>query len=481
LLFTCVAASESSEELRDEGSFVSRWLQHGRLLRVRQSGAKLEFRDQDAIVVYSRYRDPDGDQHTRLFGCGYFRSHQVGKDEYNGRAWFGRNMTPGQITSQIVDPLEDDEADTLAAELGFEIRPADELGASILIVDTALAAEAIKTAVEEWWWPRLIDGELDVEIIAPDGTRYIPRPKSRLDLQPFIATYDIAQGTNPDPKPKQEMKREFKRYNGVALGTCALKVVDLPAEDEPARIPEDRIDTVALVRGLGMVVQYYRDWPSGMPALVGVFVASDELDDTLKFSEPITHDKWDPMSSRLRRVTETHRKAVHVVVERIIGTVKGFRREASPPPPPKTRRLLALEKELAKFLTGTGPKNVDQPSAPVHLEDVHAEPVPMNDNQLRLKARFMVKLKKDANVDTTKLRLKMICKVLEDNAEGRRVEYDLKSDADYSKDPKDRDAYIFSIDQDTPVKFSVLTEPYDSLWTVRVRPVIEPIPAEAQQ
>lgn len=254
------------------------------------------------IVVYSRYRDPDGNQHTRLFACGYFKSHQIGKDEYNGRAWFGHNMTPGQITGQIVDPLEDNEADTLAAELGFEIRPAHELGTSILIVDTTLDAEAVKAAVEEWWWPRIIDGELDVEIIAPDGTRYIPRPKSRPDLQPFIATYDIAKGTNPDPKPKQEMKREFNRYNGVALGTCALKVVDLPAEDEPATIPEDRIDTVALVRGLGMVVRYYQDWPSGMPALVGVFVASDELDDALKFSEPMTHDKWDPMSSRLRRV-----------------------------------------------------------------------------------------------------------------------------------------------------------------------------------
>lgn len=105
----------------------------------------------------------------------------------------------------------------------------------------------------------------------------------------------------------------------------------------------------------------------------------------------------------------------------------------------------------------------------------------MNDNQLRVKARFMVKLKKDAMVDTTKLRLKMICKVLEDNAEGRRVDYDLEADADYSKDPKDRDAYIFSVHKDAPVKFSVLTEPYDSLWTVRVRPVIEPIAAEANQ
>jgi hypothetical protein len=435
------------------------------------------------IVAYSRYRDGSGKQHTRLFGGGYFRSHHIGKDEYNGRAWFGRNMTPGQITGQVVDPLEDDDADAIASDLGFEVREADELGTSILIVDTPLDPKAVKDAVEDWWWPKLIDGQLDVAIIAPDGSRSIPRPKLRPDLQAFVAAYDIAKGTNPNPVIKQELKKEFYRYNGVALGTCGLKVVEMPTEGEPPpAVPENRVDTVALIRSLGMVVQYYREWPSGMPALVGVFVSSDELDDTLKFSEPITHDKWDPLSRRLQKVSETHRKAVQVVLERIISTVRGFRKDASPPPPAKTQRLVALEKELAKFLLGTGPKKKEeQVSAPVHLEEMHAEPVKTNDNQLRVRATFVVKLKKDARQDATKLRLRMICKVIEDDKEGRPVDYQLDADTNYTKDPKEADAYIFSVEKDSPVKFSLLTKPYDPLWTVRVRPVIEPLPARANR
>jgi hypothetical protein len=435
------------------------------------------------IVAYSRYRDRSGKQHTRLFGCGYFRSHHIGDDEYNGRAWFGRNATEGLGGRQIVDPIEDDDADAIAADLGFEVREEDEFGTSILLVDTGLGANAIRGAVEEWWWPRLNDGQLDIAIIAQDGTRAIPRPKSRPDLQPFIAAYEIARGINANPTPKQEVNRPFNRYNGLAPGTLGLKVIEAPAEGEPPpAVPENRIDTVALIRGLGMVVQYYRDWPSGLPALVGVFVASDEIDDILKFSEPKEHDKWDPLSDRLRRnVPETHRKVVQVVLERIIGHVRGFRKEALPPPPAKTRRLVALEKELAKFLVGTGPKTTTpQPTAPVHLEDMHAEPVKTNDNQLRVSASFVVKLKKEAQADVTKLRLRMICKVIEDGKEGRQVDYHLDADSDYTKDPKEKDAYIFSVEKDCPVKFSLLTEPYDPLWTVRVRPVVEPISAGAK-
>lgn len=432
------------------------------------------------IFAYSRYRDADSTPRTRLFGCGYFRSHEFESVRYNGRAWFGRSREPTPTAGQIVDPLYDAEADALASQLGFGLRDSDEIGTSILIVDSGIEAEELKEGVEEWWWPRIIDNELDVEVISPSGDHLIPRPKTRADLRPFIEAYDIANGTNPNPVPHREYKREFNRLTGnIELGTCALKVLDAVPEDEESSVGEDRVDAVALIRGPGMVVAYYRHWQPGTPLLVGVFKAAEQIDTTLKLSEDPAHHRWDRTSGRLRE--DTQRKIVQAVLERITSTVRGFRKEASPPPPPRTRRLSALERELANILVGRGPKEPPRyhPTAPVHLTYVrNPEAVPTNDGRLRVQAELQIRLKDDADQQTAKLKLKLKCVVLEDNAEGDRIEYDLQSDTtEFTKDETDLDLYFFEVDQDQPAKFSVVTEPYDAMWSVRFTPEIEPVAA----
>jgi hypothetical protein len=331
--------------------------------------------------------------------------------------------------------------------------------------------------VEEWWWPRLLDGKLDVEVISADGTREIPRPKARPDLQPFIEAYDIAVGTNPNPIPRRELRREFRRIGGfLELGVCGLKVLDAPEEGEGYPVAEDRFDSVALIRVPGMVVRYHRGWRPSTPAIAGAFVASEQIDDILRLSEPPAHDRWDPTSGRLRDMV--HRKAVPAVLDRIYSLVRELRKNAAPPSPPRTRRLFALERVLANFLVGRGPRApVEHPSAPVHLTYVqNPEAVPTNNGKLRVRAEVMIRLKDDIDIQSTKLRLKLRCIVMEDNAEGNRIDYDLRSDAEELTE-EETDVYVFPIDQDTPVTFSVISEPYDPLWTIRLRPDIEPFTA----
>jgi hypothetical protein len=41
------------------------------------------------IVAYTRFRDEGGVERTRIFGCGYYASHQFKKFGYSGRAWMG--------------------------------------------------------------------------------------------------------------------------------------------------------------------------------------------------------------------------------------------------------------------------------------------------------------------------------------------------------------------------------------------------------
>ena len=432
------------------------------------------------IFAYSRYRGEDNAPHTRLFGCGYFRSHRFGGGEFNGRAWLGCSRDANGSGAQIVDPLEDEVADTLAVQLGFGLRALDQFGTSVLIVDTALEAEDLKGGVEEWWWPRLVDNELDVEVISPDGSRHVPRPRARPDLRPFIDAYEIAIGTNPNPTAGRERRQEFRRMHGLELGVCGLKVLDVPTEGENYPVPEERLNSMALIRVPGMVVQYYRRWQQGTPVLAGVFVASEQIDDTLKLSEPPAHDRWHPESSRLRDLDDNHRRAVQSVLGRIYQTVRTFRKDASPPPPPKSRRFSTLERELANFLVGRGPKQpIEHSSAPINLQFVQSpEAVPTNDGRLRVRAEFQVQLKDDADIQATRLRLKVKCVVLEDRAEGDPVAYNLQSDADgLSTDETDPNSFFFPIDHEAPVRFSIVSDPYDPLWTVRLQPDIEPVAA----
>jgi hypothetical protein len=426
------------------------------------------------IFAYSRYRDEQGREHTRLFGCGYFRSHRFGSSAYNGQAWFGRERE-SSAEWQIVDPLEDGDADEIAARLGFRVRDSGDIGTSILIVDTTLEADELRKGVEEWWWPRLIENRLDVEVITPDGSRQIPRPRLRPDLRPFIEAYDIAIGRNQNPTPKREMRKVFNRMGGLELGTCALKVLDMPAEGEDYPVGDDRVDSVALIRVPGMVVSYHRRGRPSTPALVGVFVASDQIDDTLKLSEPPAHDRWDPESTRLRNVDDNHRKAVHAVLTRIYDTVRAFRKDASPSPPPRNRRLYTLERELANFLVGRGPRDpIEHPSAPIHFQYAEdPEPISTNTGQLRARAEFSVRLKDDAEIESTILRLKVKCVVLEDDTEGDRIGYDLRSETELTEEAAH--SYLFLVEKDSPVTFTIVTHPYDPLWTVRLAPDVEPV------
>ena len=91
-------------------------------------------------------------------------------------------------------------------------------------MDAGVDAEGILRGVEDWWWPRLIQDLLDVEVVSPYGTP-LPRPRKREDLRPFLEAYDIAIGKSP-PKPKSEYRKQFKKAEGLAIGTVGFKVLD---------------------------------------------------------------------------------------------------------------------------------------------------------------------------------------------------------------------------------------------------------------
>jgi hypothetical protein len=429
------------------------------------------------IFAYTRFGS-EGKERTRIFGCGYYASHEVGKSTYSGRAWLGSKEHPDAHGRKVVDPLEDAEADDLAAKLGFKLRAEGERGTSILIVDADVDMKAIVRGVEDWWWPRLVDNKLDVEVYDVDGTLNLPRPKKNEELKPFIDAFDIARGR---AEPKTGIQEFFKpnAESGVQLGTCGFVVVPADAAGTPV-VSGDRCNSVALIRAPLMVVAY-KSCGDSAPAVIGAYVAaeSDVVDLALKKSEPPAHDRWDPESTNLRDESGDARKLVSAILNRIRGGLKRFQSRAAPPPSAKQKRLGALERALGSYFKPQGHGGGIPPDvapSPLHLEFTKAPYAEATDSgMLRLKSSFVVSLDNTSEEEEVELRLKVNCPVLEDdNEEGDDLALNIQCvGVDAIADATDPLLYRFTLGKGYKAKFNIESEAYDPAWTVRLRPDIE--------
>ncbi|CAN7487180.1 hypothetical protein [Variovorax paradoxus] len=429
------------------------------------------------IFAYTRFKGADGNEHTRVFGCGYYASHEIGDDSFSGRAWLGTDEHPDAKGRSIVDPLEDKAADELAAKLGFVPRAQGERGTSILIVDADVNMQEIVRGVEDWWWPRLEENKLDVEIWAADGSMVVPRPKKNDALKPFIEAFDLARGRGA-AKPGQELYKP-NAEGGVQLGTCGFVVV--PANSAGGLVvPPDRCNTIALIRAPLMVVAYMPVSELSPPA-VGAYVAPDieEVDLALKKSEPPAHDRWDPASMNLRDETGQAKKLVVAILSRVKAALKRFQSKAAPPAQAKQRRLSILERALGGYFKPQGHGGglpIEAGQSPLHL-DFTKQPFaePAGDGMLRLKSTFVVTLDDAAEEFEVDLRLALNCPVLEnENEEGDSLAMKVHVDGvSCAADPTDPMLFRFKLAKAVKAKFKVESEPYDPSWTVRLRPEIE--------
>lgn len=431
------------------------------------------------IFAYTRFEADDGTEVTRVFGCGYFVSHDFEKAAYSGRAWLGSEQRADKLGRVVVDPLENAAADALARKLGFTIRKDGEVGTSILIVDAAVDTETVIRGVEEWWWPRLEDGKLDVDIQDSDGTFHYPKPKKNEALRPFIEAFEIAKGRAAPKAGNQQKLAAFNREDGIAMGTCGFVVVPVAKDGITLVVPGDRLNSVALIREPQMVVAYHVV-SQALPSVVGVYLAPDEksVEAILRKSEPPAHDRWDPDSTNLRDDTDKNQKTVRNILGRIQRALRQFQGEASPPVQAKERRLNQLERALGSWFRprGAGSQHIDSSPSPLHLEflqPAYAEAT--EDGRLRLKSTFAIRLDNSSEIDTVDLRLRVNCPVMEDNnEEGEDLELSVSVEGVKVKvDESDPLVYRFTLPKNVKAKFKVESTPYDPAWTVRLRPDFE--------
>lgn len=248
------------------------------------------------VFYYTVYVDETDKTQSRLIGVSYSREYSdENQQRMTGRAFWG--LQDINQNDFFVAPLTGDLAHDYAQKMGFTKRSEQETGTSVLILNCHINLEHLCSAIETWWWPRLSDNLLDINIYDSIQKKYTVQPKQNPTIREFIETYEaLANNQVPDHINHSQISESGRHY-----GRLAYKVVQPTAtqlEDEY----EYLLNSIALIRGPRMVVEYVTPRRiSNNHFGCGIFVAEREssIDDFFKRSEPPAHDKWAEKSERL--------------------------------------------------------------------------------------------------------------------------------------------------------------------------------------
>ncbi len=442
------------------------------------------------VVAYSCFRPHPDEPHVtrRLLGMTYWGQHETPEADYTGFARYG------QADDGFVVPFENEHADAVAQSLGIDVRDPEnleELGTTFLLVEPLVDPEDLNNALARNWWPAIEDRKFDATILQFDaeGSRvgsWTPRPRRDQALLAFIRGYEIAV-TPQDNTIDYEFARELAKLNvgggQKATGRLGL-VADLQGWSYTTDVPDDTDDTavkhcsmVALVRGPRMVVEYL-EVGRGVPYVRGTFVASDDIDDLLRQTEPKAHDAWETRGLD-ESVDPLAPVAARNVLEKIREGVRDFRKRLKPPPPkPGDVRLSVFEELSRKMLRGDGRGKTTPPK--VRPRDINIAidqglEVASDEVHILLRARIQFSLSEHWSGDVpANVEARIEYRFVEDGRLGpEHCPLDIIAPAGFSE--VQPGVFTGSIDP-TPVAFELASHPYSADWTARLTAACNLIP-----
>lgn len=433
------------------------------------------------IFAYSETKNEDGEAISLLMGCAYQQGHVYEDTPYTGRAWFGVSTEVPDKGIRF-DPFEGDQARELAIKLGIR-REGNAMGTSILVIDAGVDQSHLLAGIEDWWWPRIQQRLLDASVLTPDGDELSPRPGKRQHLKPFLNAFDSAVGKTPDI-PGKIMRRRFNATADKDLGHLGAIVLDDSADENP--LGEDfeaRLNTVALIRGPLMVVDYYSNWspPASAPPSVGCFIADDDVDFLLKLSEPPDHSRWDAGADRLVKRGGTATEVVGSLLRRIKTQFRKFQNDAKPPAPPRPRRLAKLERDLASWF-GVGPKGTGAGTGPnaTPISLVTKGPkLSLEDGMLCARGSVEIKLTDKEEAERW-FRLRLTLQVAEEDGVSSTDPVELVWTSDTPLEDLQDGFLLGKAEQGQTILVEYVSAPYDAGWTLRFLPEVLPIKEELQ-
>jgi hypothetical protein len=455
-----------------------------------------------SVIAYSRFEEREDDPGVtrRLLGVTYWAPHERNELSHTG---FGR--LGAQVESERVVPLEDEAADAFATELGLELRTSEEiydLGTTFLLVDPTIEPRDLCTAIERNWWPAIVDELFTVAITDEDGTQLVPKPRQNPDLAAFIAANEFlatnnAEGNDGSVRFKRftfnEMNLDDRSYpfGDIALvadpASWTFPSTDVTDEEGPGGHNDEDGDgaapqishrsLVALVRNPRMVVEYSERGQTP-PFVRGVFVASSEIDDLLRQTEPKGHDRWQTEASSARASHPHATRIAKSLSQRIDRMVRDYRKAIAPPPVrPEGARLDVFDRLMARLLRGrskTPPP--PRPKRAISIGFPYEHVVPASDGLCKLRASIRLALSDHTKRDSAESEIRIDYAFLSDAPRSRedRPELELTLPRGLTATRTDDGVYLVAGQlEHVPVTVAIESEPYPLDWTGELRVTAE--------
>lgn len=297
----------------------------------------------------------------RLMVAGVYPRHSIKETKYGGFAYWGEKAgsDPG-----VAKPFDNEAAadlwQSIMRECGQEDlhRDDEDYGTDILIFQPAVNLDELQHAIEEYYWPAIIQRQLSVTLYDEDSEAHYPAPLGRSDLRPFIELFQKVNSGKIETSETRLISKLRKR-NQLETGMIGLEAV------EDADESDTKINTVALMRGTGMVINYM---PVGDPRyepVRGVYVADKDVYKILIASENAAHSEWDPQSRRLAQTFSTEGAEV---VKAVLGSIKNqfqkFQKSLQPAVPKRSNEHGFFARLMSKALSGRTGEHPPEPGPP---------------------------------------------------------------------------------------------------------------------
>ena len=422
------------------------------------------------IVAYTcfRQRDDDPGVTRRLLGMTYWGQHTLDGESFTGFARLGARDGDG------VRPFENEQADELAELLGISVRtPTDpfQLGTTFLVVEPTVEPDDLVVAVNRSWWPAFEDGLFEVVVRSADGSVQAPRPRQDPVLRTFINAFQIA--TTPQDNEKKEQRRFPFRKIGEFTNPGTLGLVADPEGWSYAVEPVESADgeqteqrsLVALMRSPRMVVEYL-DVGRTPPYVRGAFVASDEVDELLRRTEPKGHDAWLTEADD-GEIDEEAAKVAKDIRRRIRTNVNTFRNQIKPPvPPPEDVRLPHFDRLMRQVMRGRGLATPPLPDTRLLSIRVEYWPIVVDAGSIRVTGSVGFSLSEHYQGDAATVEISVQYKFIED--EHARTECPLDVEGPPGYESKDGVRYVGTIKRGDEVFLRFESESYPADWSGRL-------------
>ena len=296
----------------------------------------------------------------RLMVASTFPRHQFKGKDYGGFVYFG---APFEEEGEC-KPFEDDDATEIWSKIAqcfnsdFSRRDSDT-GTDVLILHSDLDLSAIRKASEDYYFPAILNNNVDVTFVSKEGELSKPTPHLRQDLDQFTRLWKEAD-TKSFCKEEDKLCKALNKFNNLNLGVYSFQAA------EPDEADSDKSNTVALLKGTGMVINYVKMGTEQYEAAVGVFVADRDVYPYVSFAEDPAHSEWDPDAKRLKEAfPDIGPQVVKALMTRLEASFKRFQESLQPVIKESRTETGLFARLLAEALSGTTGESPVPPGEPV--------------------------------------------------------------------------------------------------------------------